>query len=51
MVNGRVIVFYTDNSADTLELKNPENWWPIEQDYMNDGFAFTLDALGPCVCI
>ena len=47
MVNGAVIVFYTDNSADTLELKNPENWWPIEQDYMHDGFAFTLDAPRP----
>ncbi len=47
MVNGRVIISYMDNSADTLELKNPENWWPIEQDYMHDGFAFNLDAPRP----
>jgi hypothetical protein len=47
MVNGRVIISYTDNTADTLLLKNPETWWPIEQDYMDDGFAFTIDAARP----
>lgn len=47
IVNGAVIISYTDNSADTLLLKNPESWWPIEQDYMDDGFAFTIDAPGP----
>jgi len=40
MVNGEVLVQYKDGTADTLKLKNPENWWPIEQDYFNDGFAF-----------
>lgn len=47
MVNGAVIISYTDNTADTLLLKNPESWWPIEQDYMDDGFAFTIDAARP----
>ncbi|MES2645865.1 MAG: DUF4450 domain-containing protein [Bacteroidota bacterium] len=47
IVNGYVIISYTDNSADTLLLKNPETWWPIEQDYMDDGFAFTIDAARP----
>jgi hypothetical protein len=47
LVNGAVIISYTDNSADTLLLKNPETWWPIEQDYMDDGFAFTIDAAKP----
>ncbi|TAH05560.1 MAG: hypothetical protein EAZ14_13340 [Runella slithyformis] len=28
-------------------MKNPQSWWPIEQDYMNDGFAFTIDAAKP----
>jgi hypothetical protein len=28
-------------------LKNPENWWPIEQDYYEDGFAFTTNAPKP----
>lgn len=40
MVNGIVYVHYTDGSKDSLELINPVNWWPIEQDYMDDGFAF-----------
>jgi hypothetical protein len=47
IVNGTVIISYTDNTADTLLLKNPETWWPIEQDYMDDGFAFTIDAARP----
>jgi Domain of unknown function (DUF4450)/Bacterial alpha-L-rhamnosidase 6 hairpin glycosidase domain len=47
LINGAVIVSYTDNTADTLLLKNPQSWWPIEQDYMDDGFAFTIDAAKP----
>jgi hypothetical protein len=46
-INGLVKVNYTDGSQDILELKNPENWWPIEQDFVNDGFAFTTDAPKP----
>lgn len=41
MPNGAVIVRYHDNSETTLLLNNPDNWWPIEQDYYVDGFAFT----------
>jgi hypothetical protein len=40
IANGRVTVNYTDGSIDTLDLVNPDNWWPIEQDYYIDGFAF-----------
>lgn len=47
MLNGTVVVHYTDGSSSVLELKNPENWWPIEQDYLIDGFAFTADATKP----
>jgi hypothetical protein len=47
MVNGVIRVNYTDGTHDDLELKNPENWWPIEQDYFVDGFAFTTDAPKP----
>lgn len=47
LVNGEIIVYYTDGSFDKLELKNPENWWPIEQDYYTDGFAFTTGAARP----
>jgi hypothetical protein len=47
MTNGLVKVYYTDGSKETLELKNPENWWPVEQDYLDDEFAFTTDAPRP----
>jgi hypothetical protein len=45
--NGLVIAKYKDGSADTLKLINPENWWPIEQDYLDDGYAFTVGATKP----
>ena len=38
--NGLIIVTYTDSSTDTLALRNPDNWCPIEQDYYIDGKAF-----------
>ena len=38
--NGLVIVTYTDGTKDTLALRNPDNWCPIEQDYYIDGKAF-----------
>jgi len=41
IVNGLVVVNYSDGTADTLELENPYNWWPVEQDYYLDGYAFT----------
>jgi hypothetical protein len=47
MINGEIIIRYSDGSADTLQLKNPETWWPIEQDYDNDGYAFNLNAARP----
>jgi hypothetical protein len=47
LVNGEVRVQYTDGSADTLVLRNPENWWPIEQDLYTDGYAFTTNATAP----
>lgn len=47
LVNGAVSVYYKDGTSETLELKNPENWWPIEQDYYTDGFAFTTGAPKP----
>ena len=38
--NGLVIATYTDNTTDSLALRNPDNWCPIEQDYYIDGKAF-----------
>lgn len=50
-VNGRINVEYTDDTSDTLELINPENWCPIEQDYFENGLAFKLNALAPTLCL
>ena len=50
--NGLVVVAYTDGSADTLRLRNPDNWCPIEQDYYVDGKAFTAPEPRPYrVCL
>lgn len=47
MVNGIVRFIYTDGTADTLALVNPETWVPVEQDYYQDGHAFHVDAPHP----
>ncbi len=38
--NGVVVVTYTDGQTEQLPLHNPTTWWPIEQDYFIDDFAF-----------
>jgi hypothetical protein len=38
--NGEIIVTYTDGSTARLALNNPVNWWPIDQDYFIDDYAF-----------
>jgi hypothetical protein len=45
--NATVYAVYTDGSKDSLELRNPETWYPIEQDYYTDGYAFHFDAPRP----
>lgn len=45
--NGAVVIEYTDGTKDTLQLRNPETWWPIDQDYYTDGFAFALKSPRP----
>ena len=42
IANGCITVTYTDGSSEYLELGNPDNWCPIEQDYADDGKAFRL---------
>jgi Domain of unknown function (DUF4450) len=39
--NGEIVVTFTDDSTQKLELENPTNWWPIDQDYLIDDFAFS----------
>ncbi|MDD3079671.1 MAG: DUF4450 domain-containing protein [Paludibacter sp.] len=45
--NGLIVITYVDDSKDTLELRNPDNWCPIEQDYYADGQAFVLKTPRP----
>ncbi|WP_134088079.1 DUF4450 domain-containing protein [Olivibacter sp. XZL3] len=40
--NGMLTIVYADGTKEELELRNPDNWWPIEQDYEDDGYAFSL---------
>ena len=47
IVNGIVKVTYKDGSAEVLNLINPDNWCPIEQDYFVDGAAFKLQSPRP----
>jgi hypothetical protein len=47
LINGEVVIKYKDGTASILKLENPETWWPVEQDYYTDGFAFTTGAPKP----
>jgi len=47
MVNGMITIEYLDGTKDSLPLQNPENWWPIDQDYLEDGYAFQTNAAKP----
>jgi hypothetical protein len=38
--NGEVVVTYADGTSERLALNNPVNWWPIDQDYLIDDYAF-----------
>jgi hypothetical protein len=38
--NGEVIATYADGTIARLALHNPTTWWPIDQDYQFDDFAF-----------
>jgi hypothetical protein len=42
--HGAVSVTYSDGSSATLPLRNPETWWPIEQDYLLDDYLFVNEA-------
>lgn len=40
VTNGEIVIVYTDGTEERLDLCNPHNWWPIEQDYYLDSPAF-----------
>jgi hypothetical protein len=45
--NGVVQVNYTDGTSERLILRNPETWWPIEQDYYINEYSFFIDRPKP----
>lgn len=47
IANGVVRIHYKDGTSDALELVNPDNWCPIEQDFYVDGLAFRLASPRP----
>ena len=44
MTHATVSVAYTDGTSAKLPLRNPETWWPIEQDYLLDDYLFVNEA-------
>jgi len=47
MDNGEVVFSYADGGSARLALRNPTNWWPIEQDYLKDDYAFARSGPTP----
>jgi len=45
--NATIYAVYEDGSKDSLVLRNPETWHPIEQDFYTDGAAFPFEAARP----
>lgn len=47
IANAELRVRYKDGTCDTLQLINPDNWCPIEQDYYHDAAAFPVRCPHP----
>ena len=47
IANGVIRIYYSDGTFEEVELINPENWCPIEQDFFVDDIAFKLEAPRP----
>jgi len=45
--NGEVIITYEDGTTARLALRNPDTWWPIEQDMFYDDYQFRCDTPPP----
>ncbi|TWI62638.1 uncharacterized protein DUF4450 [Pseudoduganella lurida] len=45
--NGELVATYADGTQARLALRNPDNWWPIEQDYFIDDYQFPSCAAVP----
>ena len=44
MQHGAVTARYKDGTTSKLVLRNPETWWPIEQNYLLDDYLFVDNA-------
>jgi hypothetical protein len=40
--NGEVVATYTDGTTARLTLRNPETWWPIDEDFFTDDYQFRI---------
>jgi hypothetical protein len=50
--NGEIVVNFADGTEQRIPLRNPTNWWPIEQDYASDDYAFKRIGAAPTrVCL
>lgn len=38
--NGAIEIAYRDGASTRVALRNPDNWWPVEQDYLIDDYQF-----------
>lgn len=47
LTNGEIVARYTDGTTSTFALRNPETWWPIDQDYFVDDYQFRISGLLP----
>ncbi|MBI2513045.1 MAG: DUF4450 domain-containing protein [Opitutae bacterium] len=45
--NGEIVIAYRDGTATRVPLENPTTWWPIDQDYFVDDFAFARSGALP----
>lgn len=39
-----LVATYEDGGTVRLPLRNPDNWWPIDQDLLTDAYAFSRPA-------
>ncbi len=45
--NAELVVTYDDGTTARLALRNPDNWWSIEQDLFYDDYQFRCDTPPP----
>src|SRR6185437_469326 len=41
--HAEVVITYATGQATHAELRSPNTWWPVEQDYLVDDYIFRLD--------